>query len=64
MKNPNKPEKKQGRGGDRGGSRPVGRNQKSMTFRINFENLAYLDSMPNKGGYLNKLIELDRNSKK
>lgn len=57
------PEKKQGRGGYRGGSRPPGINQKKMTFRINFENLAYLDSMPNKGGYLNKLIELDRNSK-
>ena len=34
--------------------------QKKFTFRIDNSNALYLDTMPNKGRYLNDLIMLDR----
>lgn len=36
------------------------RNQKMMTFRVDNENLAWLEQQPNKGRYINQLIEADR----
>lgn len=37
------------------------RNQKMMTFRVDNENLSWLELQPNKGRYINQLIEADRN---
>jgi len=39
------------------------RNQKMMTFRVDNENLAWLEQQPNKGRYINQLIEADRTLK-
>lgn len=39
------------------------RNQKMMTFRVDNENLSWLEQQPNKGRYINELIEADRNLK-
>ena len=36
------------------------RNQKSMTFRVDLENIEWLESRTNKGRYINKLIAEDR----
>lgn len=43
---------------------PTGtRGQKSMTFRIDNENIEWLNQQPNKGRYINELIAYDRASK-
>lgn len=34
--------------------------QRPFSFRLDEGNLLYVDSQPNKGRYINKLIELDR----
>lgn len=36
------------------------RGQKHISFRIDYENLEHLNKQPNKGRYLNDLIERDR----
>lgn len=36
------------------------RSQKMMSFRVDNENLEWLESQPNKGRYINNLIEKDR----
>lgn len=36
------------------------RGQKQMTFRIDNENLAWLEQQPNKGRYINQLIAQHR----
>lgn len=38
------------------------RNQKMMSFRVDNENLDWLEQQPNKGRYINELIVRDRNS--
>lgn len=38
------------------------RNQKMMSFRVDNENLEWLEQQPNKGRYINELIVRDRNS--
>lgn len=38
------------------------RSQKMMTFRCDNENIAWLESKPNKGRYINELIAKDRAS--
>lgn len=40
------------------------RGQKSMTFRVDNENLPHLELQPNKGRYINDLIRADWESKK
>lgn len=41
----------------RGVGRPrTGLTQKHISFRCDIENIEYLSSKPNKGGFLNKLI--------
>lgn len=37
--------------------------QKVFSFRIDFENLQWLAQQPNKGRYINDLIERDREGK-
>ena len=37
--------------------------QKVFSFRIDFENLQWLEMQPNKGRYINDLIERDREGK-
>lgn len=37
--------------------------QKMMTFRVDNENAAWLESKPNKGRYINELIARDRMKK-
>lgn len=39
------------------------RSQKMMTFRCDLDNIAWLESQPNKGRYINNLIEKDRKEK-
>lgn len=39
------------------------RSQKMMTFRVDNENLSWLEQQPNKGRYINELIEADKNLK-
>lgn len=36
------------------------RSQKSITFRLDLENVEWLDQQPNKGRYINNLIAGDR----
>lgn len=36
------------------------RGQKMMSFRVDNANLAWLEQQPNKGRYINDLIERDR----
>lgn len=36
------------------------RGQKMMSFRLDFENAEYLNTLPNKGRYINELIAADR----
>lgn len=38
------------------------RNQKMVTFRLDNENLEWLEQQPNKGRYINNLIEEDKKS--
>lgn len=38
------------------------RGQKSMTFRIDNDNLAWLEQQPNKGRFINELIAAHRAS--
>ena len=38
------------------------RTQKMMAFRVDVENLEWLESQPNKGRYINQLISNDRQS--
>ena len=38
--------------------------QKMMCFRLDLENAEYLNTKPNKGRYINELIEADRTRKK
>lgn len=37
------------------------RSQKMFNFRVDLDNIHWLESQPNKGRYLNELIEADRN---
>lgn len=39
------------------------RGQKHTAFRCDLENLEWLQQQPNKGRYINNLIEADRKSK-
>ena len=34
--------------------------QKMMSFRLDNDNILWLDSLPNKGRYINELIRIDR----
>lgn len=36
--------------------------QKMMSFRLDIENIEYLNTKPNKGRYINDLIAADRQS--
>lgn len=36
------------------------RSQKMMTFKIDFENVEWLNQFSNKGRYINELLEADR----
>lgn len=38
----------------------TGRTQKHISFRCDLDNIAYLETKPNKGGFLNKLIRAAR----
>ena len=40
------------------------RGQQPFTFRVDNENLAHLESQPNKGRYLNELIRKDMEQEK
>ena len=35
----------------------TGRTQKHISFRCDLDNISFLESKPNKGGFLNKLIQ-------
>lgn len=37
--------------------------QKMVTFRLDLENIEWLNKQPNKGRYINNLIATDRNEK-
>ena len=37
--------------------------QKMMSFKVDLENLEWLQQQPNKGRYINELIEKDRKEK-
>ena len=37
--------------------------QKMMSFKVDLENLEWLQQQPNKGRYINELIEQDRKEK-
>lgn len=44
---------------------PAGeRSQKMMTFRVDYENLEFLNAKPNKGRYINNLIAAARRQEK
>lgn len=36
------------------------RSQKMMSFRVDLDNINWLEAQPNKGRYINDLIEADR----
>ena len=38
----------------------TGRTQKHIAFRCDYENIEYLETKPNKGGFLNELIRRAR----
>lgn len=38
----------------------TGRTQKHISFRCDLDNIEYLETKPNKGGFLNKLIRAAR----
>ena len=38
----------------------TGRTQKHISFRCDLDNIDYLETKPNKGGFLNKLIKAAR----
>ena len=38
------------------------RGQKMMSFRLDIENIEYLNTKPNKGRYINDLIKRERES--
>lgn len=40
------------------------RGQKAMSFRIDLDNVKWLNQQPNKGRYVNNLIASDRETKK
>ena len=47
----------------KGGNTRGVRTQKMVTFRCDIENIEWLDHQPNKGRYINEIIEKDRNEK-
>ena len=50
--NPERVRKARSKNGERG--------QKMMSFRVDVDNLEWLESQPNKGRYINELIAADR----